>query len=118
MEFKQIERVGKRPSNIPEAWRGFNAPRPLMGHRTWQGPFVSGIFYAAVNPEGEYAQAYLERNHRNDAIELVWIFPEEWRRRVLAYGRRLAEEHDLDLDEFSYEEIESSYRFSLVRQAQ
>jgi phage terminase large subunit-like protein len=109
-EFQIVERVGARPENVPVGWRVFNAPRPLRGHRTWQGQFISGVFYAAVNPDAEYAEAYVESNRRDAAIELQWISPEQWRERVMAYGRRLADEYGIDLEQFDYADIETSYR--------
>ena len=42
-----------RPADIPADWTFYNAPRPLYGHKRWQGDFRHGIFFAAVMPEGD-----------------------------------------------------------------
>ena len=39
-----------RPADIPADWTIYNAPRPLYGHKRWQGDFRHGIFFAAVAP--------------------------------------------------------------------
>jgi hypothetical protein len=36
------------PEEIPDGWVIANAPRPLAGKLTWQGPFRRGVFYAAA----------------------------------------------------------------------
>lgn len=38
------------PADLDPSWTIVNAPRPLMGARTWQGPFRHGLFYAAGHP--------------------------------------------------------------------
>lgn len=73
----------ERPNQAPEGWRVFNAPRPLYGTvvfengqyqaKAWTGPFVSGIFYAAVGPDDPDALSWLEANRNLDASELVFI---------------------------------------------
>jgi hypothetical protein len=109
-EFEIVERVGERPDDVPVGWRVFNAPRPLHGHKTWQGAFITGVFYAAVEPEGAYADDYVEHNRRDAAVEIRWISPEQWRERVMEYGRQMADEYGIDLAQFDYADIESSYR--------
>jgi hypothetical protein len=46
----------------------WNAPRPLAGTHTWQGPFVCGVFYAA-GPRDQYAQG----NEALDAAEIRFV---------------------------------------------
>ena len=101
----------ERPADIPESWVIYNAPRPLLGHAHWQGPFRHGVFYAAVAPEGdsvdEFSDAPLmrERNRELDGHVCVWVS----RAQVMEYGRELAEKYGLDLDRFEYEEIVRSF---------
>jgi len=51
-------------------WAVVNAPRPLLGSVTWEGPFICGIFYAA----GPYDQL-AERWRADDATLLVPVTP-------------------------------------------
>jgi len=88
---------------VPEGWIVYNAPRPLMGHEGWSGEFVHGIFYAAVNQEGEYADVYIKRNQELDGHIVKWVAKGdvlEWARRKLEdYGIR--EEFDCaDYDDY------------------
>ena len=75
--------IGERPAQAPEGWRIFNAPRPICGTvvcengqwqgKTWIGPFVSGIIYAAVKPTDPDAPAWIATNREMDACELVYV---------------------------------------------
>ncbi|GEM_PF-5957298 len=58
------------PKDIPENWIVFNAPRPLYGHKDWQGEFGHGRFYAAVDPDGDRAAWMIEQNKSLDG----WIY--------------------------------------------
>jgi len=52
METKKLFIISEKPKDIPENWLIFNAPRPLLGDKEWQGDFQHGIFYVAVDPNG------------------------------------------------------------------
>jgi hypothetical protein len=68
-----------RPKEAPENWEIYNAPRPLFGTRednkvyTWEGEFISGIFYAAINPDDPDANMWREENERLHAIRLEYV---------------------------------------------
>jgi hypothetical protein len=98
-----------RPADIPADWPIYNAPRPLAGDRTWTGDFLTGRFYAAVDPAGPYAEEYTRRNVQNDAARLEYITPEEWDQAVTAYGATMAEEYGIDLADFDRADVESSF---------
>ena len=66
-------RMELRPKAMPAEWRIFNAPRPIYGEETWEGDFLSGIFYAAVRPGHEREGWMVEENRRLDAAELVFV---------------------------------------------
>lgn len=53
--------------DVPANWIVFNAPRPLVGHKTFDGDFVCGRFYAAVDPSAEFAADYVRQNLELDA---------------------------------------------------
>lgn len=80
--------LGERPAfqstgePLPAHWVICNAPRPLVGHDAWIGPFVSGIYYAAIDPETLEAARRLESNRRDDACELVYVTDAEMREAI------------------------------------
>lgn len=85
--MKTIIRIGPRPADIPQEWPIHNAPRPLYGQKTWQGDFVHGIFYAAIDPADEYSAGFVRENERNDAYELVFMSKEQATNEALDYYR-------------------------------
>lgn len=89
---------------VPEGWIVYNAPRPLMGHEGWSGEFVHGIFYAAVNPEGEYAEVYVKRNQELDGHIVRWVTKGE----VLEWARRKFEDYGIR-EEFDCADYDDYY---------
>lgn len=83
-----------RPDMFPDDWIVFNAPRPICGHRTMEGTFMHGIFYAGVDPEGEYALDFITNNWRLDADPVQFVTDEE----MIALGKKYATEHHSDCD--------------------
>lgn len=74
MKFTEIDVLAERPAEAPAGWLVFNAPRPIYGAVTWQGVFLHGIFYAAVDPaDGEYSRQYMEANGKFDAYLIRYI---------------------------------------------
>lgn len=64
-----------RPEAIPASWTIYNAPRPLYGDTEWRGDFLTGIFYAAVDPNADIATAtwMIRTNETNGAAEVVYV---------------------------------------------
>lgn len=68
-----------RPQEAPKGWEIYNAPRPLFGTRdgdkvyTWEGEFISGIFYAAINPDDPDAEMWREENEKLHATRLEFV---------------------------------------------
>lgn len=85
--MKTIIRIGNRPTEAPEGWPIHNAPRPLYGQKVWQGDFVHGVFYAAVDPADEYSPGFIKGNEQNDAYELVYMSKEQAMNEALEYYR-------------------------------
>lgn len=85
--MKTIIRIADRPTDIPQDWPIHNAPRPLYGTQTWQGDFVHGVFYAAIDPADEFAPGWLTRNEDLDAYELVYMTREQAIEAALNYYR-------------------------------
>lgn len=75
--------LSQRPRQAPEGWRIFNAPRPLYGTLrnedgqvspgTWDGDFLHGTFYAAVDPADPNADMWVGNNAILDAQEIQYI---------------------------------------------
>lgn len=62
----------KLPFDVDPTWVVMNAPRPLAGHLTTDsGEFLTGRFYAAIDPADSMAAAYLETNTKLDACVVV-----------------------------------------------
>ena len=62
----------------------FNAPRPLFG-MMWQGPFVTGVHYAAVLVDDPYRGEWLANNKRQDATLILFVTEAEARQMVADY---------------------------------
>jgi hypothetical protein len=115
-----IEVVGQRPSvvphdslthagePIPADWLIFNTTRPLYG-LAWTGEWVSGIFFAAVDP-GDANLITLNRNL--DGAELHYITTEAHKARVDAWWANLlaTEYAGEDFSWIEYEQIEDMFR--------
>jgi len=97
------------PVEVGPDWEIWNAPRPLYGHLSWYGPFLSGLLYSAIDPNGDYAEEYREFNRRNDARLLQWVTMEEVIEKVKWYYRDLIEEKEVNMDDFSDGEIIRTY---------
>ena len=115
--------TGDIPSEVPKSWIIFNAPRPIHGHVQWQGDFLSGVFYAAVDPESVSRGWMIQDNQALDAIIAIPCDYEDMERVVLARmnprylplwrdaDKRLREQHVLAkvadvFRECSYKEIQ------------
>lgn len=58
---------------VPAGWLVMNAPRPLLGSQTMNGEFVTGRFYAAIDPADSMAKAFMAENIKLDARLLVVV---------------------------------------------
>ena len=84
-----------RPEEAPEGWEVWNAPRPLLGsakpyslqgdNAQWQGDFLHGRFYVAVNPADDCADIWRKRNAALDGWVLEYITISEARERVFQH---------------------------------
>ena len=66
-------RVTERlPLDVASGWIVMNAPRPLAGHLTTDnGEFLSGRFYAAIDPADTTAASFVEANIKLDACVVI-----------------------------------------------
>ena len=101
----------ERNPDVPQSWTIYNAPRPLRGHMSWQGPFRHGIFYVAVAPPGDPAdefgdsELFTERNRSLDGHVCEWISREE----IEEWGRSYCADNDVEYSDFDYSEVVRAY---------
>jgi len=76
--------IGNRPENIPENWTIWNAPRPICGNEAWDGEWLHGRFYTAIDPDDEFAEKMVTENISLDAWMIEYITIEEAKERVRA----------------------------------
>lgn len=75
--MKLFHVLAKRP-DVPEDWMIFNAPRPLYGTKEWNtGPFLHGVWYAAIAPDEERKDWMVERNVSLDGWLVFYHTAEE-----------------------------------------
>ncbi len=86
--MKQVIVLGERPADVPANWTIYNAPRPIYGHREWQGDFACGIFYAAIDPNGEGAEWMHSENRLNKACVVKYVSKADVMTWVYAYGEK------------------------------
>lgn len=64
--------ASEQAMDVPAGWVVMNAPRPLVGTKVLEGgPFLSGRFYAAIDPADSMAANYLDTNRRLDAVVVI-----------------------------------------------
>jgi len=64
--------------DVPMDWIIMNAPRAIEGNKTFRnGEFLSGKYYAAIDPNDTKAMAYISNNIKNDAVVVLVASQEE-----------------------------------------
>jgi hypothetical protein len=102
---------GTRPTRTPAGdpisadWLIFNAPRPLYGELTWEGPFLHGTFYAASAPrtlEFHYENIDLDGwllEWHTEAEIIAWVTA-EYTRKIGKFDATDYDQADLDMSFF------------------
>lgn len=90
---------------IPEDWEVWNASRPLYGEITWQGEFLCGVFYAALDPNDPYCQERRKRNQELDGYLITYVGKDI----INEYGLARCEEYGIDPERFSYDDFVRSW---------
>lgn len=122
------ERTPRAMIHLPKDLDGlllFNAPRPLYGHFTFQWNFKRGIFYAVVDPNGERAAMFIQRNKELDACMVRFITEAEMRDRVYQwyvdnrpeYLPQIVEMFG-EKDEWPWEHVWSSFRGQVEKETE
>ena len=73
VDHVQTRMVSAMPVSVPANWIVMNAPRPLLGHTTMQGDFLTGRFYAGIDPCDDMASHYIKANVQLDARLVVEV---------------------------------------------
>jgi len=68
----RIRHVCSERPDVPEDWVICNAPRPIVGTKTWTGPFIEGVFYAAIDPVDEQKDWMIMRNSSQSAVQIFY----------------------------------------------
>ena len=108
MAERTIHVIGHRPSQAPVSWEIWNAPRPIYGQELWQGEFMTGIFYAAINPWDEFSAGLRYENVTLRASLLVYIDEEDHRDHVERYRKEMLPKFPRFADA-EFEMVEQSY---------
>jgi hypothetical protein len=98
-----------------KGWFICNAPRPIYGTETWQGNFVSGVFYAAIDPTDTQAAWMLQRNIELQADFLAEASDQLMRDWVKAHCAR----NDYDFSEIEEDTgiiIDTYFNYQAVRE--
>jgi hypothetical protein len=86
----------------------FNAPRPLWGTREWEGDFLHGIFYVAVDPTDARAEMMIKQNAELDGWLCEYVTMEQ----VRAWAAQIAAERGYDrkdVDSLSDQDLQNWY---------
>ncbi len=112
-----------RPDFVPDGWVIWNAPRPMYGSelpsknmaREWRGDFLTGIWYAAVNPEDPYAADWTTHNEWDNGAIVEYATITQARvevstHYVLLHGARMGNDRVMArVDAMSDHQIMSQY---------
>jgi hypothetical protein len=91
-----IRLLDPRPEYVPLDHPIFNAPRPLIGYKCWQGQFRHGIFYAAIDIAVPGAESCIRDNVSLDGWLCEYITShdvEKWGREKAAILKIRYEDH-------------------------
>lgn len=91
--------------NLSESEMVCNAPRPLWGHKEFQGDFIHGIFYAIVDTSKPYADDMLLSNSELDARKIEWVSLDEIKLWAKGYCAKL----DIEMSEFDDDDLVESF---------
>ena len=91
-----ILKVRAERPDVEQDWLIFNAPRPLYGHKEWQGDFLHGVFYAAVDRHGDRAAWMVRENCMLDGWILEHI--DEQGDTLAEYAKGLAAQYGCTME--------------------
>lgn len=86
------------PVEVSEGWVVMNAPRPLVGNETMSGDFLTGRFYAAIDPADYMADKFVEKNRELDA-RLVVVVSKDTQMEMAMAGNKYRNQYlEMDTD--------------------
>jgi len=101
-----------RPQGVPEHYLICNAPRPIIGDMLWEGDFIHGRFYAALDPENPEFDICVRENTALDAWHLIFWTEAEARDRVKEAYPKYAHK----VDSLSFEQLYDTFRNVMKRE--
>lgn len=93
--MKRFHVLAERP-DFPDDWIIINAHRPMWGTKEWRGPYINGVWYAAIAPDEPYLLDMLTHNERDDGRQLIYHTKEELRAIGWEWGEKYYPDNDLD----------------------
>jgi hypothetical protein len=103
--FTVLRSALKRPSDVPESWILLNAPRPLLGQKTWEGEWGHGRHWAALDPDDDYTPMFLRKSLELDGWVVEFVGQDDFDRHAI----QLCAEHGYDVEDFDDDERRRSY---------
>lgn len=104
------DQVTDTQRSIPADWVIVNAPRPLFGNIQFTGDFISGIFYAALDPADEYFQTWMDANKKLDARVIHYVTESELAEALEAHKLKLQERYSKEaVDGLEAQDLFDSY---------
>lgn len=89
--FETVNLLRERGEVVPDGVAAdaliFCAPRPLFGTKTWEGDWVAGRFFAAVNPDDPFRGGWIKENKSLHAALLTFVSDERGQEMVRDYCR-------------------------------
>lgn len=87
------------PEGVPGSWEVWNANEPFSAHVTWEGHYMVGKYYGAIDPDDTLSDSYRRRAQERGAHRLVF----HSRAGAEAWGRAWCAKH---AQYFAYDDIE------------
>lgn len=100
-----VLRVALPYPDVPAGWLVLNAPRPLLGTRTWEGEWGHGRHWAAIDPEDIYAPVWLRKSLELDGWVCEFVGQEDFDK----HAAEVCVRHGWDVEDFSADDRRRSY---------
>lgn len=105
MKTTLLRILDSRPADVPADWLIFNAPRPLYGHKCWEGEFRSGRHYAAIDPADSWGKNYIEETIRLDGYLVEYITEAD----IRTWAEAQCESYGVPIEEYDFQDLRYQY---------
>lgn len=100
-----VLRVALPRPYVPDGWIILNAPRPLLGNRTWEGEWGHGRHWAAIDPADVYAPQWLRKSLDLDGWAVEFVGQEDYDR----HAAEVCAAHGWEIEDFDAPARRHSY---------